>query len=273
MRAIWQDLHTNLLRSTESLAAKKQLDVAKRERPEIRRFADLTSLLDYLHAKNDDVGAKDRILAAFVDIAQTGCDDAEFAMTILWLAFWPGLDALYRRLWRHFSEEPEDLVSAIAGWFTVAVRRADMTRIRRVAATLLRNVERNIRYEHRQAREERARLVEIVEEESPKGHDTNPGGDAPEHSFVSLLGLPRGMDADQETVLIHDRLARLVNGHAALVVAVVIFGEHQCDVAHRLGISEDAVRKRFQRALACLREEFDFVRVSMSRSEPQSRVF
>ena len=256
MRASWQTLHTGLLRSTASLKAKRHFDTAKQRWPEVRYFADVTSLLDQLHTESDDLDGKDRILAAFVTMAQRSQADAEFATSILWLALWPGLDALYRRLWRHFSQEPEELVSAIAENFTVAVQRAKLTRIRRLAATLLRNAERNIRYGHWQVLEEKSRLVELPEDANPAGTDQVSCALAAADPGVSSFGLMRGMNAHEETALIRDRLARFINGHAGLIVTVVIMGASHREVARRLGISESAARKRFQRALSSLRKAF-----------------
>jgi hypothetical protein len=136
MRASWQTLHTGLLRSTASLRAKSQFDTAKQQWPDLRQFADVPSLLDHLHAGRDDRDGKNRILAAFVAMAQRGEADAEFAMSMLWLALWPGLDALYRRLWRHLSHEPEDLVSAIAENFTRT--RGDRPTLRTMGAMIRR---------------------------------------------------------------------------------------------------------------------------------------
>src|SRR5512144_2898972 len=145
MRAVWQALRSDLMRSIDTLKARQQFEVVKRDRPELKRFADASSLLDYLHCKLDDLEDKDCILAALVRAVHAGADDTEVAKAILWLALWPGLDALYRRLWRHFPDAHEDLVAEIAVRFTLAIHGADLTRIRRVAATLLRNVERDVR--------------------------------------------------------------------------------------------------------------------------------
>jgi RNA polymerase sigma-70 factor (ECF subfamily) len=254
MQAVWQALRSDLIRSIDTLKARRQFEVAKQGRPELQRFAEASSLLDYLHCKADDLDAKDRILAALVRSVHAGGAGAEVSKAILWLALWPGLDALYRRLWRHFRNAHEDLVSEIAVHFFLVVRRADLTRIRRVAATLLRNVERDVRSTLRRSREERARLVEL-----PDCGDQHEGRHCVDPWIArglrpSAFGVPPGADVDQETRLLRDRLCQEIGTHADLVVAVVIVGERPGEIADRLGISPEAARKRCQRALDSLRQ-------------------
>jgi RNA polymerase sigma-70 factor (ECF subfamily) len=239
------------MRSIDTLRARRQFEAVKQNRPELGRFADVPSLLDYLHCEADNLDDKDRILAALVRSVHAGGAEVEVSEAILWLALWPGLDALYRRLWRHFRDAHEDLVSEIAVHFTLAIHRADLTRIRRVAATLLRNVERDVRSTLRRAREERARLTELPHHDDR--HEGRHGVD-PWSARPSAFGISPGSDADQETSLLRDRLCQEIGAHADLVVAVVIVGERPREIADRLGISPEAARKRCQRALDCLRQ-------------------
>ena len=157
------------------------------------------------------------------------------------------------RLWRHFRYAHEDLVAEIAVRFTLVIHRADLTRIRRVAATLLRNVERDVRSILRRSREERGRLVEL-----PEHNDKIEARHGINLEFVrrpspSAFGISPASDADEETRFLHDRLRQQIGAHADLVVAVVIIGERPAEAADRLGISHEAVRKRCQRALDSLR--------------------
>jgi DNA-directed RNA polymerase specialized sigma24 family protein len=253
MRAVWQALRSDLMRSIDTLRARRQFEAVKQNRLELQRFADVPSLLDYLHCEADDLDDKDRILAALVRSVHAGGAEAELSEAILWLALWPGIDALYHRLWRHFRDAHEDLVAEIAVRFTLVIHRADLTRIRRVAATLLRNVERDVRSILRRAREERARLVELPDhDDQHEGRHGDPGfagGPGP-----SAFGISPGSDADQETRLLRERLFQEIGAHADLVVAVVIVGERPGELADRLGISSEAARKRCQRALDSLRQ-------------------
>src|SRR4051812_30692456 len=110
MRALWQSLHANLLRSIEFHSARNQFSIVRQVRPALGRFSDQFALLDFLHSRVGDPGEKNAILEALVNEAQ-GCGaGAQHALTLLWLGLWPGLDALYRRLYRHFRQTPDELV-------------------------------------------------------------------------------------------------------------------------------------------------------------------
>lgn len=86
----------------------------------------------------------------------------------------PGLDALYRRLLRHFRAEPEELVAEIAARLTRGVDRLDLSRVSRVAATLLRNIERDIRRDLAARRYEASLQADMPNEEAIGSvHDEN----------------------------------------------------------------------------------------------------
>ena len=251
MRALWQSLHANLLQSLEFHSARKQFGIVRQVRPALGRFSDQFALLDFLHCRDGDPGEKNAILEGLVNEAQGGGAGAQHAVTLLWLGLWPGLDGLYRRLWRHFRQAPEELVSAISEQFTMALHRAHLGRIRRLAATLLRNVERDIRCGLRRTWAERNLQVDLPE---PDDLDALMHGRS---CRSSPLGLPPGGSTDDETGVIRSYLARLVGVDADLVVAVVILGEGQREAGVRLGISHDASRKRYQRAIQRIHIEIE----------------
>lgn len=207
-------------------------------------FADPCAVLDFLHRRETDSDSKNHILATLVQAARDS-NDRDIATTMVWLALWPGLDALYRRLWRHFRGDPAELVSEVAGRFTMELHRADFRRIRRVAATLLANVERDIRDDLRRRWAEAARRREMPEPDDLGVEDRPPS---------PFFDIPPGIDADCEAEEIGRILTGLVGGDAGIVVAVVVMGEGQREVADRMGLSHDAVRKRHQRALRRLRD-------------------
>ena len=236
MRTI--DLHTS----------RKQFEALRGTRPDLALFADPCAVLDFLHRRDTDRDAKDRILAALVRETQGDGVAREVAVTLMWLALWPGLDALYRRLWRHFTGAHDELVSEIAARFTAEMHRADLTRIHRVAATLIANVERDIRDGLRRKWAEAS-----LRREMPDQDDLVFGA----RLAPSALGLPPGIDADVETDMIRAALTGLVGDDGEIVVAVVIMGECQRDIASRIGLSHDAVRKRYQRSLRRLRQTIE----------------
>ena len=84
--------------------------------------------------------------------AQDDGPAADCALTLMLLALWPGLDAIRRRsVWRKLGA-PDEIASDILARTTEAIRGLDLQRVNRIAATVLRNVERDmIRARQREA--------------------------------------------------------------------------------------------------------------------------
>lgn len=246
MRALWQSLHTSLMRSTETLSFQKQYEAIRRSDGVVRPFSDPCTLLGHLHADGGDPDGKNKLLAVLVVAAQGAGPVHDAAAILLWLALWPGLDALYRRLLRHFVTSPEELVSEISDRLTTSVHRLDLHRVNRIAATLLRNIERDIRHVLRARWSEAASRDETPED----GEGLHRIG----HS-ESMFGLPSSIDADVAGSMIATLLENWIGDDAGLVLAVVIHGETQREAARRFGISHDAARKRFQRAMCRLQKK------------------
>lgn len=246
MPSVWQSLRKDMMRAIQTLSARREFLALKQDRPALQRFTDAASLLDSLHGDSRDLDDKDRVLAALVCAVQTGRGEAELPELLLWLALWPGLDALYHRLWRHFADAQDNLAAEIAVQFTLAIRRADLSRIRRLAATLVRNVERNARIPLRRARDAQARQVEFPDHGDPGAACC---------SSPSAFGMgPSGVDTTAR--LLRERLFRAMGAEADLVVAVILVGERPGEIARRLGIRPEAARKRCQRAMESLRQCF-----------------
>ena len=231
MRASWQALHTNLLRSTSSFTFHTRF----RSIPGLERFREPAQLFEFVHGNAAAPEARNAALVDLVRSAQRDDAASETAITLLLLALWPGLDAVHWRLARHFREHPEDLVSEIAARTTLGIGRLDLAKVRRIAATLVRNTERDIRRNLTRRRVERTCQIPATDE---------------------LAGCPRsGRDLWAEIARITLRLRDWVGDDAPLIVAVTVVGLSQREAAEALGITHNAARKRYQRGLARLRQE------------------
>ena len=119
-----------------------------------------------------------------------------------------------------------------------AIRRLDLSRVDRIAATLLMNLERDLR----------RRLV---------GEAKVAAGPLPVEELVDGLGASPlftcGSEAAGRALLARD-VQLCLGDDADLVLRVAVDGETQAEAADALGITHDAARKRYQRALARLRE-------------------
>jgi RNA polymerase sigma-70 factor (ECF subfamily) len=248
MRTRWVALHQGLTQSVRSLDAGRRFEEAKKQKQALARFADPVSLLAYLTSKAGDLDEKDAIYAALVELVQAQRDGADIAMSLLWLGLWPALDAIFRHRQRHFDREPEELVSQVAERFTALVQRIDLTRVSRVASTLAWSTDRDIGDRLKIAWARAAKEGALPEDESL--------GEAVELSEPSELGLPAGLSTEEEIAAIRAWLLPIVGNDADLVIGAAIYGENQHEVADRLGITHEAARKRFQRAMARIRERF-----------------
>lgn len=267
MRASWEALHASLVRSVRTLHAHQTFVALKRADPTLAAFRDPPAVAAFLAAGGGDLDAKDALLAALVRHAQAR-PHAPLSMALLWLGLWPGLDALYRRRLRHFAFDASELVSEVAHAFTTLVGRLDTTSVTRVAATLVRSTERDLMVARKASWAEEARARTALPNASP----TFEGIAELEAAAVarwtspddSVLDRPIGDTDTDDFAALRAWLVRVVGADAELVLAVLVLEETQREAGARLGLSNEAARKRFQRALARLRAH---VRSSMSQGE------
>src|SRR5262249_17407864 len=126
----------------------------------------------------------------------------------------------------------------------------------------VRSTEREVLEAFRRGRNESAQLGST--------DDTDPLRDVPAPERPeSELGLLRGLTFDDELKALKAWLAPIAGEDTDLVLGVRALGESQREVAVRLGLSHDAARKRFQRALGRVRK---FLADSMSHSDLGPRV-
>lgn len=203
-------------------------------------FGDVAGLLDHMHHLGGDPEPRNDILTALTREAQDKGAPADVAITLILLALWPGLDAVRGRLHRHFRS-PAELASEIVARGVLNIRCMDLARVNRVAATLVRNVERDMLRElQRRSREGAgARTVEAI-------LDAEDG--------APLFGQP-GPDHDTARRALAAHLRSLIGADADLVMSVAVDGFTQREAAERLGITHDAARKRYRRALDRLRTD------------------
>jgi hypothetical protein len=234
----WAALHAHLLSVT---ARQKHASIYEN----IRRTTDglppgdIGSLLTTLHDPVLDPAEKNEALRTLVAAAQAE-DFSETATTILLLALWPGLDAVRSRLRRDYSTSVEHLDGELVGRLTCSIRTLNHGSVDRIAATLLRNAERDVR-----------RYLARVAREAP---GTKPLDEVAGVQPLEPVFSGPAPDFDDDRARLAGRLRAVIGRDGDLVVAVAIDGETQCEVAERMGLSHDAVRKRYQRACSRLRE-------------------
>lgn len=154
----------------------------------------------------------------------------DLAVELLILALWPGLCVVRRRLWPlcRCGTLDADLLSGV----TIGIRRAHPDRVNRVAATILRNLERDLRRLY--IRDGQVARLSI-------------GMDKIGHALVQR-------ETDRPDMILSAAEAAL-GEDGALLFAVHIAGFTQKEAADQLGLSHEAARKRCQRALSRLRQQ------------------
>ena len=237
MSFAWHEIRDHLMHSSTNLHFQRSFDAVRHANAALAPFRDPAALLDGLHRSPGDQGQKNLILAALVRAAQGDGAASDCALTLLLLALWPGLDAIRRRsIWRGIGTADE-VASDVLARTTEAVRGLDLGRVNWIAATVLRNVERDmIRVRQRdQAREYLASGADA--DEVADSGDSGIGADG----YARLNGAVR----------------KLLGDDALLVIRVAIEGFSQAEVAAELGLTEAAARKRYQRALRRLHDALE----------------
>ena len=267
MRSQWEALQQSLVRSVGTLGAESLFQKMKEDQPHLRRFPDAGNLLAYFNHVGGDLDEKDAIYAALVAAVQAGGEDAELAAALVWLGLWPALDRIYRRRLKHYldTREPEALVSEIGAKFSAVLHKADLSQINRVAATLVRNTERDVLGELKRGWVEGKLRADLPREEDDDPDEDEAAGDFQRAQGspllrtrgVSRLGQPFLFNPDDEIEALREMLADIVGEDADLVIGATLYGFTQREIGERLGLSHEAARKRYQRAMAQLREHLD----------------
>jgi RNA polymerase sigma-70 factor (ECF subfamily) len=234
MSIAWHEIRDHLMHSSSKLNFQRSFDEIRRAQNALAPFRDPTALLDGLHRTPGDPTWKNQILSALVAAAQGDGPASDCALTLLLLALWPGLDAIRRRsIWRRIGTEDE-VASDVLARTTGAVRGLDLGRVNWIAATVLRNVERDM-IRARQRDQAREHLTSSADPD-----EVMDNGD----SGIGAAGYAR----------LNGTVQNLLGEDALLVIRVAIEGYSQAEAGLELGLTEAAARKRYQRAMRKLRD-------------------
>ena len=234
MSIAWHEIRDHLMQSSSTLNFQRSFDAIRHKSKPVARYRDPAALLDALHLGGSAPGEKNRVLIAMVEAAQSDGDKSDCALKLMLLALWPGLDAVRRRsIWRRIGTGDE-VASEILARASEAIRSLDLQRVNRIAATILRNIERDL-IRTRQREDSRQCLRS----------NTDPD------DIQDVGGIP---PASASLELLHRDLVRIIGTDAVLVIRVAIDGYSQAEVATEMGVSEAATRKRYQRAIRRLRD-------------------
>ncbi|GHC66394.1 sigma-70 family RNA polymerase sigma factor [Neogemmobacter tilapiae] len=211
----------------------------------LRRFADPAELLAFQSGASEEFLARNEVLRALCHEAKSEASNGDTSLLIVLLALWPGMDAIYGRLLRHFKSDPDELASEITARVVDGIRTIDLDKVTKIAATILMNAERDIRRR-------------LAGEWLAAGSRRDLTDDMPAPTHSSVFGFaPEMGDADADTARLRQRLEPLVGQDADLLLGVTVLGYTQQAAAISLGLAPDAGRKRHQRAVQKLRKYLD----------------
>jgi hypothetical protein len=189
-------------------------------------------LMERLHSPGGDPVGRNDILQALLVVAQSDREASQVATSLIILALWPGLDAVHGRMCRHYPGERHEIGGEILGRVTVGILNLDLAVVRKVAATLIMNTERDI---HRGFKIIRQQTKDFVEWDDEK--------------CLLVPGQPQAEDQHLSDTDWRQRLAPLLGRDTELFLRTIFLGETQAEAALALGMSHDAARKRHQRAM------------------------
>jgi len=234
MSFAWHEIRDYLMHSSTTLSFQRAFDVMRRTQHPLVAFRDPAAVLDALHRGSGDPDQKNRILTALIKAAQAEDRSSDCALAIILLALWPGLDAVRRRLtWRRVGTA-EDITADILARATETICRLDLARVTWIAATVLRNTERDM-IRARQQEQAREYAASDVDPDDVRADET-------------------GRQVAPEHMRLKTDIEKLIGADFFLIVRVAVQGFTQAEVAAELGISEEAARKRYQRAMRKLRD-------------------
>lgn len=240
MRAQWEGVREALVQSIVTLESDLFFRELRRTRTAFAPFGTPPELVHFLASVGGDLDEKDAVYAALVELAQGRGRDSDLAFSIAMLGLWPRLDWVYRRNLRFFPAAPDELVSEICDLFTSNVANADLCRISRVAATLVLNVNRDLRRRLRRSWGEARRRATLPDDDLL---DTD-----------EVVRGPWASDASEEASIraVREWLDAVVGIDRELLERVLIYGENKKEAGEALGLSHAAARKRYERAIARL---------------------
>ena len=234
MPSSWHEFHQHLVQSSSTLNFQRGFATVCNRHRGLTRFADPAALLDHLHRGDSSPDQKNLLLGDLIQGAKANDRAGDCALTLMLLALWPGLDGVFRRSRARRLGQTDEIASEILARATAAIRELDLDRVNWIAATILKNIERDVL----------------------RAHKRETGRQAVQDEFDTDLhgGVFEVADPELEPGKLLAELTRLIGVDADLVLRVVIDGYTQAEAGQQLGLSEPAARKRFQRALKRLRD-------------------
>lgn len=242
MRSRWEKMHAGLLRSIVRRESVGSFEELQGRASPLAPFGGPAATVEFLLDKASGLSGRDRVLRSLVEEARGG-SARRIALALLLLGLWPALDSIFRKRSHLFQADAHDIELEIVDRFIAQLQRLDLARVSCLAATLVRNTDREV-VDARLRERARAAKSEAVTPEAlaaPAATEEAPP--------TSLFGLSVGQSEADHVAGLRRWLLSAVGSDADLVVEAVIHERSRLELAVSLGISHAATRKRLARAL------------------------
>jgi hypothetical protein len=156
---------------------------------------------------------------------------ARLASALIWLGLWPSLNRIYLSAVGQFPAKEGEIRSDISELMQAQIGKLELAGVSKIIGTITANVGRDVM--RRRVREQKKeRLADELEADGPRAPQVAP---AAERSLSALVA----------------KLAELVGEEKAKLLGRALFlEESRAELAEELGMAEEAIKKRVQRALA-----------------------
>lgn len=249
LRSNWSALHSGLTKMVSSKDSCYLYREERNRRPSFIPFKSPASLITYLTSTIEEREFKNHIYTNLVEISQNE-QTRDLGLALLCLGLWPRLNKFYRHNRSDYPGDATPLVSEIWDCFTLAVSRARLDRINKVAATLTMNTERTYYYRRR-----KQRMIAAKELPLRKSDEYNAIDDVLNTTDISKLGLEPGLSPEEEAKRLMDLMSPIIGSNAELVIGYVVCGESIKQLSKLYEIPYGAALKRYERSIRKLREK------------------
>ena len=269
----WESLFKVYEKAFENPETDRWFAKARSTDPALAGVANVGNLRQILKPGCGDPDRQDALLAGLIRLVQRGGRGARIADAILWIAFRPALDGIFRFWVKWFArDEVEYLVSHVAAVFVRQIHEADLSGIHRVAGTIKDNVERDVMRLVTRAWKDGRRWTDLPDDDRTDGRDAAIPADRFQHEpewRESLFGMPTGLTTDQQITFLRARMAELVGrDDANMVVDAAVEGENQREMAEATGRNYDDLRYACRKARKVAK---DLIEADPMRFRPPKR--
>lgn len=231
MRATWSALHHSLIRHLSRTTSEHQFQMMRQQFPGLKQFSSIAAVMEHQRATTVPPDMRYQTIRILVTAAQADAPSSSVAQMMVVVALWPGLDAVLGRLARGFPAERDVLPSEILARLSEGIAALNLAAVTAVTATLIRNVERDIR-RGLIANEKRARSARCI--------------DDPE---IEAAATRCAASTSNDGIDVGEYLAMLPPADAALLKRIFCFGQSREQAGKAMGLTKPAACKRVQRAI------------------------